>query len=100
VEKRESIMPEPEKSPLTRLVLFIICIAVIATAFAGVHYYTVDLPQQKTLQVPTNSECSKKDVIDCVVTGSSDVCVQCLNNLMTSKSCRIDEYVIWNVCGT
>jgi len=35
------------QSPLTRLVLFMICLAIAGSCIAGAHYYTVDLPQQK-----------------------------------------------------
>jgi hypothetical protein len=34
-------------SPLARLVLFMICLALAGSIVAGAHYYTVDLPQQK-----------------------------------------------------
>ena len=46
-----------EKSPLTRLVLFIVCLAIAATIVAGAHYLAVDLPAQETaLHPPANSE--------------------------------------------
>lgn len=50
-------MPETKtsRSPLTRLVLFIICMAVAASILAGVLYLAVDLPaQQQTIQPPEN----------------------------------------------
>jgi archaellum component FlaG (FlaF/FlaG flagellin family) len=34
------------KSPLARLVLVIICLAIAGSIVAGTHYYAVDLPQQ------------------------------------------------------
>ena len=43
------------RSPLTSLVLFIICIAIAATAVAAIHWYTIDLPgQQNAPQAPSN----------------------------------------------
>jgi len=36
-----------EKSPLARLVLFMVCLAIAGSAVAGAHYYAIDLPQQR-----------------------------------------------------
>lgn len=36
-----------EIPPLTRLVLFMICLAVAGSFIAGIHYGVVDLPEQK-----------------------------------------------------
>lgn len=50
-------MPETKisRSPLTRLVLFIICMAVAASILAGVLYLAVDLPgQQQAIKAPEN----------------------------------------------
>jgi len=49
-------MSEFLQSPLTRLVLFIICIAIAGTVVAGAHYYTIELPAQQSLQAPTNGD--------------------------------------------
>lgn len=43
------------ESPLARLVVFMVCLSVAGGIVAGVHYYTVDLPQQQSLQAPTNA---------------------------------------------
>jgi len=49
-------MPEPEYSPLTRLVLFLVCLSLVGGLAAGIHYFAIDLPQQKTLPAaPENS---------------------------------------------
>jgi len=40
-------------SPLARLVLFMVCLAIAGSCIAGAHYYTVDLPQQK-VTIPEN----------------------------------------------
>jgi hypothetical protein len=48
------IMSESAKSPLARLVLFMIGLSVAGAFMAGVHYYAVDLPQQQNLHAPTN----------------------------------------------
>lgn len=40
-------LSQSTRSPLARLVLFMICLAIAGSCIAGAHYYTVDLPQQK-----------------------------------------------------
>lgn len=42
-------------SPLARLVLVMVCLSIAGALGAGAHYYAIDLPEQKTLQVPQNS---------------------------------------------
>ena len=48
-------MTESTRSPLARLVLFMVCLSVAGSIVAGVHYYAVDLPEQQSLQAPTNT---------------------------------------------
>ena len=50
-----SITENPGRPPLSRLVLFMVCLSVAGAFLAGAHYYAVDLPHQKNLQVPANS---------------------------------------------
>ena len=47
-------MTQTEYSPLARLVLFMVCLSVAGTLLAGGHYFAVDLPQQQSVQVPSN----------------------------------------------
>jgi len=49
-------MSSKERSPLARLVLFIVCIAILGSALATLHYAAVDLPQQKAIPPPDNSQ--------------------------------------------
>ncbi|MFA4876405.1 MAG: hypothetical protein WC586_03255 [Methanoregula sp.] len=42
-------IPQPAYSPLARLVLFMICLSLFGGIVAGVHYYAIDLPQQKAV---------------------------------------------------
>jgi hypothetical protein len=44
------------RSPLARLVLFMVCLAIAGSFVAGAHYVVVDLPQQKVLTAPENSD--------------------------------------------
>ncbi len=43
-----------QESPLTRLVLFIVYLAMAGSFVAGLHYLAVDLPAQKNVVAPTN----------------------------------------------
>ena len=46
-------MSEPT-SPLAGLVLFMVGLAIFGSLIAGVHYFAVDLPLQKSIQAPDN----------------------------------------------
>lgn len=50
------LMPETceKRSPLARLVVFMVCLSIAGSVVAGVHYFAVDLPAQKVVQVPQN----------------------------------------------
>ncbi|NMB77635.1 MAG: hypothetical protein GYA23_00900 [Methanomicrobiales archaeon] len=50
-------MSQSERSPLARLVLFMVCLSVAATFVAGMHYTIIDRPQQEfASHPPANSE--------------------------------------------
>jgi len=42
------------RSPLARLVLFMVCLSIAGAFIAGVHYAAIDLPQQQSVTAPTN----------------------------------------------
>lgn len=44
-----------EKSPLARLVLFMVCLSIAGSILAGAHYVTVDLPAQENSPAPLNT---------------------------------------------
>lgn len=49
--------PNSTRTPLARLVLFMICLSIAGSAVAGAHYYAIDLPAQvAALHPPANSE--------------------------------------------
>lgn len=52
-------MQESGKSPLARLVLFMVCLSVAASIVAGAQYFAVDLPGQQVLHAPANGDCSE-----------------------------------------
>ncbi len=43
------------QSPVSRLVLFMVCLSVAGAFIAGLHYYAVDLPAQNAVQAPENT---------------------------------------------
>jgi hypothetical protein len=43
------------QSPLARLVLFMVCLAILGSIVAGVLYFTIGDPEQNLQQVPENS---------------------------------------------
>jgi len=55
-----------EKSPLTRLVLFMVCLSIAGAFVAGGHYYVIDVPQQKALSgyPPANANTDIKEKCD------------------------------------
>jgi len=55
----------PERSPLARLVLFMVCLAVAGSILGGAHYYAVDIPQQNALQPPQNADSSNQNCKTC-----------------------------------
>ncbi|MFA5267689.1 MAG: hypothetical protein WC379_06925 [Methanoregula sp.] len=55
---------QSEKTPLARLVLFMVCLAVAASIVAGAHYYAVELPLQEAISAPQNSGMSCQECYD------------------------------------
>ena len=54
-----------ERSPLARLVLFMVCLSIAGVFTAGAHYYAIDLPEQKAVSEippmnPANSDGGEK----------------------------------------
>jgi hypothetical protein len=43
------------RTPLARLVLFMVCLAIAGSILAGAHYYAIDLPQQRNAPAPENN---------------------------------------------
>lgn len=50
-----------ERSPLARLILFMVCLSIARSIVAGAHYYAIDLPDQErsALQQPENARTTK-----------------------------------------
>ena len=86
-------------SPLARLVLFMVCLAVAGALVSGLHYIAVDVPAQKAASAPDNwgsscmQEC-KKATENCIAENcpgeiSSFKCIHC--NVMCGAMCG-DQY--------
>jgi hypothetical protein len=50
--------PPQEKSPLARLVLFMVCLSIAGSVFAGTHYLLVDRPAQEYAAHPPANDAS------------------------------------------
>jgi hypothetical protein len=51
---------QPPHQPVTRLVLFMICLAITGSAVAAIHYPAVDLSPQAAPQAPHNDLSSNR----------------------------------------
>lgn len=77
-------MTQTERSPLARLVLFMICLSVAGTILAGGHYLAVDLPQQKAFHPPAN-------------VGNYDP-IQLLGPAVCTSKCPENDEECWRDC--
>lgn len=73
--------PGSKKTPLARLVLFMVCLAIAASGVAGLHYYAVDLPEQSSAVPPSNGDIMVYGPVGCTNicngdTGCIDACIQ------------------------
>jgi hypothetical protein len=87
-----------ERSPLARLVLFIICLSIAGTLTAGVHYALIDLPQQQDVKVPVNSACSYGMFDSCARYG--DLCYECIAMGETGFGCEISGSEKIAICNS
>jgi hypothetical protein len=83
------------QSPMARLVLFIVCVAIAASFFAGLTYLAVDLPAQKNAEPPQNiMQCPGDKYMACLAeceakhpawdTWGRELCNKwCMNNICT-----------------
>lgn len=72
----------PERSPLARFVLFMVCLAILGSSIATAHYYAVDLPEQQNPLAPDNGASSlvacEVCKVNCKVSGDYYTCMsQC-----------------------
>lgn len=54
-------MSPAAESPISRLVLFMACLALFGSIVGGAHYYLVDLPEQKALSENTPLNTANSD---------------------------------------
>jgi hypothetical protein len=93
----EGTSPQTEKSPLGRLVLFMVCLAIAGSFVAGIHYYAVDLPQQQDVKVPANYTCPPGRLDSCARYG--DKCYECIATGEYGLGCEISAEERFAICG-
>jgi len=79
------------RSPLARLVVFMVFLSVAGAFVAGVHYLVIDKPSQDAVKPPSNDyrACSKacdKSYISCMVSGTAN------------KECEVKLTTCSNLC--
>ena len=43
------------QSPVDKFVLLMVCLSIIGSFLAGMHYFTIDIPAQKEVHAPKNA---------------------------------------------
>lgn len=111
-----SATPSSARSPLSSLVLMIVCISAAGAFLAGLHYYAVDLPQQSA-QAPSNgcflgictgggesppyekTRCGSSVSFDsCAQYGESD-CYKCITWGEAAGNCEISGDQAVQICS-
>lgn len=85
--------PQKETSPLYRLVLFMVCLAIAASLVAGIWFGAVELPQQKALVPVENSGC-----VDRCDRACSDTLQTCIRDTPDRKACMHEQQQCENTC--
>jgi hypothetical protein len=85
------------RTPLARLVLFMVCLSVAGSFLAGVHYFAVDLPQQQSLAAPKNDMCGFVDANYCAGT-DTDYCWKCVKSAMSAVGCEATKDQYYTIC--
>lgn len=95
------------RSPLARLVLFVVCLSIAGTIIAGAHYYAVDLPRQSAVTAPENGlppvqncGCSERHLFcisNCDTVCSKDNPLGCF---MCDQTCETNYYLCSLNCKT
>jgi hypothetical protein len=70
---------ESGKSPLTRLILVIVCLSLAGSFVAGVHYFALDLPQQNALPAPVNGQICF-DKMSCLPADDPGILDRCMDS--------------------
>jgi len=83
------------RSPLTRLVLFMVCLSIAGALVAGVHYVAVDLPQQQAVQAPTNSY----DHSCCQLGTCQQETLNCQSRCAGNGQCALGCYLTYHEAG-
>lgn len=85
------------RSPLARLVLFMVCLSIFGTAVSGIYYLAIDRPQQENaLKAPKNYVCSPSAFSSCAKYGS--LCYQCVGWGAYAAGCEVSGSDMIAIC--
>lgn len=88
------------RTPLARLVLFMICLSIIGSAIAGIHYYAVDLPQQQSVQPPANYGYCDPVIVEAMHACARTDCDVCMAMGETTLKCQVPTSDKIAICGS
>lgn len=87
------------RTPLARLVLFMVCLSIIGSAIAGTHYYAVDLPQHQNVQAPANYGYCDPIIVEAMQRCARTDCNLCLAMAENTFECEVPTSDKIAICG-
>ena len=88
------------RTPLARLVLFMICLSIIGSAIAGIHYYAVDLPQQQSVKAPSNYGYCDTIIVEAMHACARTDCAVCMAMAEVNLECQVPASDKIAICGS
>jgi hypothetical protein len=88
------------RTPLGRLILFMIGLSIIGSAIAGTHYYFVDLPQHQSVKAPANFGYCNPIIVEAAHRCARTDCNLCLAIAENSLKCEIPASDKIAICGS
>jgi hypothetical protein len=98
----EMTSSQSTRSPLARLVLFMVCVSIAGSIVAGVHYYAVDLPHQNAVTAPENTASSGQYRASCSTVQQnciSDCNYACGNIFINCVTCHNQCAMLYYLCS-
>jgi hypothetical protein len=93
-------MTQSQRSPLARLVLFMIGLSIIGSAIAGTYYNAVDLPQHQNVQAPANNGYCNEMIIEAMHHACPRTdCDLCVTIAETKLECQVSTSDKIAICG-
>jgi hypothetical protein len=87
------------RTPLARLVLFMIGLSIIGSVIAGAQYYAVDLPQHQSVQAPANFGYCNPIIVEAAYRCARTDCNLCLAIAENKLECEIPTADKIAICG-